>query len=80
MQRGGGKFLTVHADEGEATWPYSALVSTLASPTPAPPSSSQSCDFPSTFYLPLSFSITTASCQSLGVCALQVGEQEFAEE
>ena len=80
MQRGGARFLAVHADEGEATWPYSALFSALASLTPAPPSSSQSCKIPSTFDLPLAFTIRTARIQSLGVCAWQVGEQEFAEE
>ena len=80
MQRGGGKFLMVHVDEGEATWPYSALFFALASLNPAPPSSSQSCNFLSTFDLTVAFTIRTARIQSLGVCAWRVGEQEFAKE
>ena len=80
MRGGGARFLAVHADEDEATLPFYALFSALASLTPAPPSSSQSCKFPSTFDLPLAFTIRTARIQSLDVCAWQVGEQEFEEE
>ena len=80
MQRGVARFLVIHTDEDEATWPYSALFSALASLTPVPPSSSQSCKFPSTFDLTVAFTIKTAKIQSLGVCAWQVGEQEFEEE
>ena len=80
MQRGGARFLVVHVDEDEANHHIMRLFCALPCPTPAPPSSSQSCKFPSTFDLPLSFTIRTARIQSLGVCAWQVGEQEFAKE
>ena len=67
-------------DEGEPHGHILRLFSALASLTPAPPSSSQSCKFLSTFDLALAFTIKTARIQSLGVCAWQVGEQEFPKE
>ena len=70
----------VHVDEGEPHGKILRLFCALPCLTPAPPSSSQSCKFLSTFDLPLSFTIRTARIQSLGVCAWQVGEQEFAKE